>query len=128
MKKKSLKTLTAKLDKVFSDYIRLKAAKGSWENSVQCVTCKSFLPAKQAHCGHFIKRQHRATRWLEINAYPQCPRCNVYMGGRQDDMALHIIQTHGLERFNGLMSLKHKTVKYTPQDLEQMIEKFSSKA
>lgn len=80
-KKTSLKTLTKKLDRLVSQYIRRKYADKN--GYVRCYTCGKPLQIKEAHCGHFISRRHLATRWLEDNLRPQCPLCNLWENGEQ---------------------------------------------
>jgi hypothetical protein len=121
-KLKSLSSLENKLDRVFSTYIRKRDADEG--GTVSCVTCGRLMFWKEAHCGHFIKRQHRSVRWDERNAAVQCPRDNAYMGGRQDDFSRYIIQRYGIKTYDELMSLKYRTVKHTRADLLNMIERF----
>jgi len=67
MKRKQLK---AKLDKVFSIYIRKKHA--NHQGYVKCVTCGKTLHWEGAHAGHFQSRRYLSTRWDEQNVAPQC--------------------------------------------------------
>lgn len=82
---------------------------------------------RDAHASHFVKRQHRATRWDDRNVHVQCPRENVYMGGSQDEMARYIVQKYGPETLEELMELKRSTRKFTRADLEAMIEETQGK-
>ena len=78
---------------------------------------------KEAQAGHYIKRQHSAT-FLDVrNVYPQCPRCNLFLGGNMDSMALHIIKVHGLETLEDLGRLKHTAKKFTRGELMEFIER-----
>jgi len=122
MRKLSLSSLEKKLDRVFSEYIRLRDAdKGG---TVQCVTCKKLMFWKDSHAGHFVKRQHRSLRWNELNAHPQCVACNTYQGGRQDDYAAYIIKRYGVNAFNKLVEMKYQIAKFSRADLMEMIERF----
>jgi len=47
--------------------------------------------------GHYITRQHSATRWSEINVKPQCRSCNRFKSGVSDEFALHLIKDYGVE-------------------------------
>ena len=62
-KRVSPNKLKKELDMVFSLFIRAKYPK-------VCYTCKAT--DKTLQCGHFITRNHLATRWLESNCRPQC--------------------------------------------------------
>ena len=125
MKKKlPLSSLEKKLDKVFSIFIRRRHADEG--GTVSCVTCHRLMFWKECHAGHFIKRQHRATRWRPTNVHPQCAGCNTYRGGQQDEYAKFIVQTYGLAEFNDLMEAKHRVCKFTRADLEEMISKYQA--
>lgn len=114
--------LEKKLDTVFSRFIRLRDADEG--GTTECVTCQKLFFWKELDCGHFVKRQHRATRWDERNTAPQCTRCNHFMGGRQDDFAVYIMRKYGSIAFTELMELKYKTVKHSRAELEEKIEHY----
>jgi hypothetical protein len=120
----TLSKLEKKLDKEFSEYVRRKDADEG--GTVNCVTCKTLHYWRSVDCGHFIKRQHRATRWDERNCAPQCRRDNHFMGGRQDDFAKAIIEKYGAEVFEELMQKKYQTFKVTRSYLEEMIDHYKS--
>lgn len=115
-RKPSIKSLRNKLDRVFSEYIRGRDA------GKPCITCGKMVPLQ---CGHFIKRQHLATRWDERNCAGQCVRCNLYLGGAQDEFAAAIVQKYGVSVLAQLLAKKHVTVKMTRSDYETMISKYS---
>lgn len=128
MKKKKLPTLSRleeKLDSVFSQFIRRNSADQG--GTVRCVTCPKLMYWKDADCGHWVKRQHRAVRWDERNVGPQCQRCNHFMGGVQDEFSQHVIATHGLEAHDELLRLKHTVFKVTRPFLEEMIQTYKKK-
>lgn len=125
MKKKlSLRALEKKLDRIFSEYSRYRFADA--RGIVQCVTCTARKHWRSLHAGHFIKRQHRATRWRPTNVHPQCVSCNTYRGGMQDEYARFIVNTYGLAEFHDLMEAKHRLMKPTRADLESMIENYTN--
>jgi len=121
----SLSDLEKKLDKVFSQYIRLKDADQG--GTVECVTCNQLFFWKDTDCGHFIKRQHRSVRWDERNVGVQCTRCNHYMGGRQDDFSKYIIKTYGYSVYDELMRLKYQTMKFSRLDILEKIDEYKEK-
>lgn len=121
----SLSDLEKKLDKVFSQYIRLKDADEG--GTVECVTCNQLFYWKETDCGHFIKRQHRSVRWDERNVGVQCTRCNHYMGGRQDDFSRYIIKTYGYSVYDELMRLKYQTMKFSRLDIQEKIDEYKEK-
>jgi len=82
-KKPTIKTLTKKLDTIFSEYIRRKDADKN--GLVQCFTCGviKYWKGEGIQCGHFISRSKKAIRWDENNAKPQCYSCNCGRYGEQ---------------------------------------------
>jgi hypothetical protein len=118
----SRKGLIAKVDKLFSRYIRQKHANsGGW---LDCVTCGQTMPWEESQAGHWIKRGHHSTRWDERNVAPQCPRCNLYLNGAQDEFAAYICRTHGEDVLHDLVRLKHTTKKWTMAELRELVEQF----
>jgi hypothetical protein len=129
-KKKKMPTLSAlekKLDAIFSEWVRRSAADEG--GTVECVTCKRLMywRADGAQAGHFVKRQHRSTRWDERNVNVQCVRCNKWMNGNEAEHGAHIIRKHGLAVHEELLSLKNLVVKYTRSDLEALITEYQTK-
>lgn len=125
MPKPTLSQLEKKLDRIFSEFIRREDADEG--GTTQCVTCGKYEFWKDLDAGHFVKRQHRSVRWDERNVHPQCTRCNHFMGGRQDDMALYIVRLYGKDCLTELMQLKYQTKKHTRVELEELIEKYKKK-
>jgi hypothetical protein len=82
---KSYRQLEKQLDKVFSEYIRLRDADS--QGYVWCVTCGKphyWSDGHQVNCGHFIPRGRKATRFDERNCHGQCVQCNMYKSGEWD--------------------------------------------
>ena len=65
--------LVAKLDKVFSRYIRLRDCMPN--GYFRCISCGKIKPYEQADCGHFHSRRHMSTRFDEDNAHAECRYC-----------------------------------------------------
>ena len=120
-KKPSRKTLVKKLDKVFSDYIRLRTA--DKQGIVECVTCGKKDQWKSMDCGHFMSRKHISTRWHEDNCQVQCKACNVFRYGEQYKYSLWL----GKEKADELHQLSKQTLKLFDYDIEDMIKIYSEK-
>ena len=92
--KRSKKTLSKfledRLDHWFSIYTRIKDANENGQ--VQCVITKRWFHWRDLDCGHFITRNHFATRWEKDNAWPQSQQSNRFAGGQQFEMGLYIDQ------------------------------------
>jgi len=108
-KKKSTKTLKNKLDKVFSEYIRLRDS--DHLGYVCCCTCGKPEPWQDVDCGHFISRAYIATRFEETNAHAQCRYENRYRNGSPEEYALFIINKYGMKEYNRLRDLKNSGFK-----------------
>jgi hypothetical protein len=81
------------LDKVYSEYIRKKAARQTVY--VACATCGKIMAWNECDCGHYVSRAFRAVRWDERNTAPQCRRCNSFLGGMQHKMRQYLVGLHG---------------------------------
>jgi len=122
-KRKSRSHTIRKLDTVFSDYIRV--SNSDKDGYCTCVTCgkKGKWRKDIIDAGHFITRSAMATRWDERNVKPQCRYCNRYRNGRQYAFSKYLGHNLAEELY-----LKSKNiVKFTNDDLEEMIEEYSKK-
>ena len=99
----SYKSLEKKLDRIFSEYIRLKAAyEGGY---CQCITCGKFYHWKEIHNGHFISRSVKAVRFNETNCNPQCVSCNSFRQGEHHIYRDKLIEMYGKEEVEKLETL-----------------------
>ena len=115
-KKKSTRTqVVAKLDKVFSEYIRRRYAK---DDIATCVTCSKKDHWKKLQAGHFMSRKHYSTRWDEDNVQVQCSGCNVFRYGEQYKFSKYL----GSEKAEELHQKSKQVVKFSTAELEEMIE------
>ena len=123
-KKPSRKTLIKKLDKVFSEYIRKRDTDKNGYGL--CCTCAKRLHYKDAHAGHFMSRRHYATRWDEENVALQCVSCNSFRSGEQYKFALFLNDKYKTEKATELLIKSRETVKYSLDELEDMIKYFKN--
>lgn len=112
----SFARLRRKLDVLFSRFIHARDA------GKRCISCGSN---GQLQAGHFIKRQHLATRWEPMNVHLQCVRCNHWLHGNEGAYALALVDLYGEAVVRNLLVLKHSTVKFTRADLQELIERYS---
>ena len=122
-KKRSLKALKRDLDERFSVWVR--QGKGLLVDYNECVTCGVEKDWRDLHAGHFIPRQYTATRYDPRNVWPQCPRCNTFRHGALTEYTLFMIKTYGQSVVDELLQAKHKTVKMTRSDYEELLAKYS---
>lgn len=102
---------TTKADMWFSRFIRLRAADD--QGVGRCVTCGKVGLVKHMDCGHYIKRQHLATRFSEANCQLQCKRCNAFEQGKDVQFREYLVKTYGEDKVLLLESGKRQTAKLT---------------
>ncbi len=120
-KKLTRSKLIKKLDVVFSQYIRLSNADS--KGMCMCVTCNKQFHWKNIQAGHFMSRKHYSTRWNENNVKPQCVGCNMFKSGEQYKYSLFL----GSELANDLYLKSKELVKFSSQDIQDMIDNYNSK-
>ena len=130
-----LPTLVKKADKVFSTYIRNRDAttevedvNGCWVKAGPCITCKKVVAVTKGHCGHFVQRGCKLTRFDEQNASLQCPYCNTYRYGEQFRHGIEIDRKFGQGTTDRLVELEDKYKrdghKFTRDELMDVIERY----
>ena len=122
MKKPTLANLKKKLDATFSRWVRQRGADEGGTNT--CVTCGRLAHISELHAGHYYSRRYTAVRWHELNVWPQCPRCNIFMSGNYPAYARFLLNTIGQSAMEELDYLHRQTTKLTRSDLEAMIQKY----
>lgn len=85
------------LDKLFSQYIRLRAMTRV-DGCERCLTGK--VNYKSLHCAHFDGRGHRSIRWDEDNAAGLCPGCHIYLDSHPLEKVEWFKKHLGEESFN----------------------------
>ena len=124
-KKKPAKTsstanLKKKLDAVFSQYVRLRDMIPN-TTVFRCISCGFIKPITQADCGHYINRQHMATRFSETNCNAQCKSCNRFDEGNMQGYRRGLVRKYGENQVLILESMKYETRIYTAFEYEVLI-------
>jgi hypothetical protein len=114
--------LIRKLDGLVSQYVRRSAA--DHQGYATCVTCGKTAPWQEMQAGHWIKRGHASTRFDLRNIYVQSAGCNMFAGGRQDEMAGHILKVHGPETVKELLIMKRTPKRWSVAELHEKIAEF----
>ena len=78
------KKLIARLDKVFSQWIRSKDA--DHRGYVQCFTCGVWKHWKTVDAGHFQSRAKFSTRWDEMNVRPSVRAATDFAAGNSSSL------------------------------------------
>jgi hypothetical protein len=114
--------IVKKLDKVFSQYVRLRNANDM--GNAKCVTCGKIDHWKKQQCGHFQSRKHYTTRWDEVNCQVQCSGCNVFKYGEQYKFGIYLDQNFGEGTAESLLQKSRQTIKFSNIELLAMIERY----
>ena len=121
---KTISKLKKELDKWFSLYIRLRGADDNGKN--QCCTCGKIDNWKKLQCGHFVGRKHLATRFHEMNCFPQCVSCNIFKYGEQWKFGKFIDINLGEGVSEELVILGHTILKISRVDYEEKISYYKA--
>ena len=112
-----------KLDRVFSLYIRYRDCMPN--GYFRCISCGQIKPFNQADCGHYINRQHMATRFSEMNCNAQCRKCNRFDEGNIQGYRKGLISKYG-ERNVDLLELKKNTTRrYSDFEYKELIKYYT---
>lgn len=117
--------LEKKLDKVFSEYIRLRYADEF--GFVECFTSGVVKHWTSQHCGHFQSRRHRATRWNEKNCQVQSVAENIFNQGNQYTFGKNLDLKYGKGTADKLEKLAKSTIKISRNELNYYIEDYTEK-
>ena len=121
---KTISKLKKELDKWFSLYIRLRGADDNGNN--QCCTCGTIDNWKKLQCGHFVSRKHLATRFHEMNCFPQCVSCNIFKYGEQWKFGQFLDKNLGEGVSEELVILGYTICKISRSDYEEKITYYKS--
>ena len=113
------------LDRVFSEYIRLRDTKE--DGTFTCISCDSKLPYEESDCGHYISRKHMSTRFSEENCNAQCITCNRHNYGNIKGYRSGLIKKYGESIVLSLESAKYQINKMSESDYREKITHYRKK-
>lgn len=122
---KNASTLKDKLDRVFSEFIRLRDADNN--GYCRCISCGKIVHWREADCGHFVNRSHMGTRFSERNCNAQCRSCNRYDEGNNIGYTRGLINRYGIKVINDLEVKKNFLCKLAEFDYEIMIKDYKKR-
>ena len=82
---------------------------------------------KEAHAGHAIPGRHNAVLLDPEIVRPQCPRDNLFLGGRYEIFATKLIKEKGMEWWEAKLEGARAIVKLTRGDYEALISSYKQK-
>lgn len=110
----------------FSKYIRLRDA--DKDGNCSCFTCGRVGHWKQFDCGHGIGRQHKATKYNEMNNHAQCKKCNGFEEGRKDVYSKRVDEIYGDGTWDKMLILSKQTSRLDKHVIETFTEVYKFKA
>lgn len=113
-------------DLYFSRYIRLKH---SSEGLCSCYTCGTIKDIKDIDNGHYLKREHKATRFHENNCRPQCKTCNgdTKHNGKQIEFRENLVNEIGIDAVEQIEALGRTTIKANGYFYRQISDEYRIK-
>jgi len=113
-------------DTYFSRFIRLKH---SINGFCTCYTCGTIVTIKECDNGHYMKREHKATRYHENNCRPQCKKCNgdTKHNGKQVEFRINLINEIGIEEVEKIEKFSKSAIKANAMYYREIAEKYRNK-
>lgn len=119
------KSTINKLDRVFSEFIRLRDANAN--GYVRCISCGKINHWKEVDCGHYVNRKHLSTRWHEKNCNAQCRACNRFDEGNMLGYTKGLVKKYGPSVLDELDMLKHQVSKLSDFEGKLLIKHYQDK-
>ena len=116
--------LVKKLDKVFSEYIRLRDTKPWNFEYGRCISCGRVLPWAKLQCGHYHSRIHMNTRFDERNCNAECISCNIYSADHLIDYRKNLIMKIGEKEVDMLDVRAHQSKSFSLFELQLLIQHY----
>ena len=116
--------LVAKLDRLFSEFIRKRDTKGGFG---RCISCGKIITYDTSDCGHYVNRKHMSTRFDEQNCNAQCRSCNRFDEGNIQGYRKGLIAKYGEKVVDMLEYKKHNVSCLGVNELEILIKHYKQK-
>jgi 5-methylcytosine-specific restriction endonuclease McrA len=113
------------LDRYFSKYIRTRDTEPDFSGGRfgNCFTCGKFLSFSDLECGHYIGRQHYATRWEPKNCRIQCVSCNHFNEGEKGTFRKRLVEQLGEEEVARMEALRRTGKKPREWEAKAILER-----
>lgn len=123
-KKLSRSKLIKKADKLYSLYVR--NSNRAEDRTVKCFTCNYV--GTVIHCGHYVTRVIKYTRWHLDNLRPQCFFCNIRKKGNSHVYRRRLVKEIGEERVSEVEALAEGLFKEKDEWIQERIDYIVDKA
>lgn len=120
----SKSALVKKLDKIFSEYIRLRDTKFWNFEYGRCISCGRILPWAKLQCGHYHSRIHMNTRFDERNCNAECISCNIYSADHLIGYRKNLIGKIGEKEVDMLDVRAHQSKSFSLFELQLLIKHY----
>lgn len=125
MRKPTKSSLKKALWKLVSEYVRRRDS--NLDGFAECCTCGVVKQWKELQAGHFVGGRRNSILYDLKNIHAQCYSCNVCRYGETLKYLDFMLEKYGQKEVVRLRSLNEKSVTYSIQDYEEMIENFKEK-
>jgi len=120
MAKVTVKSAKKRAWKVFSEFIRKRDM--DKDGYCTCYTCgKRSRWDDGMQAGHGMSGRGNPILFHEELVKAQCVRCNIFLDGNYDIYHAKLIKEYGMEQFDEWIRLKNSHLRFTVDDLEEMI-------
>jgi tRNA(Ile)-lysidine synthase TilS/MesJ len=99
----SFRQLQKKLDRIFSEFIRLRDADKN--GYVRCITCGKVYFWRDIDNGHYCERARFSTRFNEQNCHGQCKNCNWTHEGQKMIYREKLVELYGAQEVKKLETI-----------------------
>ncbi len=123
----SKSTLIKKLDKIFSEFIRLRDTQPWNFQYGRCISCGRILPWAKLQCGHYHSRVHTNTRFDEKNCNAECISCNIFSADHLIGYRKNLIKKIGEKEVDMLDVRAHQSKNYSLFELQTLIDYYTKK-
>lgn len=113
-----------KLDKIFSQYIRLRDCMPN--GYFKCISCGKIKPFEQADCGHYHSRRHMSVRFDPLNAHAECRACNRFTADHLIGYREHLIEKIGQDAFDILAWKASQQQHWTDFELKELCKHYKT--
>lgn len=121
--KSDLKKMEDKLWDIFSVFIRLRDSDD--QGICKCFTCHRRNHWTKMDAGHGIPRQHKSTKFSEMNNHAQCKHCNGFEGGKREVYKVEMDKKYGVDTWHKMEIAAKQTIHFSAPLLKNNIEYYT---